>query len=225
MLIGLTGKKRRGKDTVANYIVEKYGFKKHGFADKVKEYLYAQNPIIPISHGFLNIHPTAAGGIGAEDQSYIADYVRLQPLVDDIGWEKAKEIPEVRQLLQRTGTEGGRRIFNPLAPNNTFWIKLLFAELDEKYGWYDTGFPLHKEFQSNLVISDCRFDNEAQAIRERGGLVILVESSRDGLPEPDAHASESGVDPFLIDGTLHNNGLISDLYCGVDALINMAKGQ
>ena len=37
MIIGLVGKKRVGKDTVADFLCEKYGFIKYGFADPIKE--------------------------------------------------------------------------------------------------------------------------------------------------------------------------------------------
>ena len=36
MIIGLSGKKRVGKDTVADYLVSKYGFIKYSFADPIK---------------------------------------------------------------------------------------------------------------------------------------------------------------------------------------------
>jgi len=37
MIIGLIGNKRVGKDTVADYICEKFQFKKYAFADGVKD--------------------------------------------------------------------------------------------------------------------------------------------------------------------------------------------
>ena len=37
MLIGLLGKKRVGKDTVAEYLIEKYNFIRYAFADPIKE--------------------------------------------------------------------------------------------------------------------------------------------------------------------------------------------
>lgn len=210
MLIGLTGKKRRGKDSVANYLVEKYGFNKHGFADKVKEFAYAINPVIILAEG---LHSFPFG-------------TRLQTIVDTIGWEKAKEIPEVRSFLQKTGTEGGRTVFNPIAPHNSFWIKLLFAQLEAKYDIFSDvtiegqdQLKYINSIQSNIVISDCRFDNEAEAIKAYGGLVIKVDSSRAGLPEPDAHASEVDISPNLIDGTLHNETTLEDLYSGVETLL------
>src|SRR5690625_5115450 len=40
MKIGLTGKMRAGKDTVADYLVENYGFKKFAFGDALKRYVH-----------------------------------------------------------------------------------------------------------------------------------------------------------------------------------------
>lgn len=37
MIIGIVGKAGAGKDTVADYLVEKYNFRKFAFADKLKE--------------------------------------------------------------------------------------------------------------------------------------------------------------------------------------------
>src|SRR5579863_3132559 len=37
VIIGITGRKRSGKDTVGNYLVEHYGFVKVSFADTLKE--------------------------------------------------------------------------------------------------------------------------------------------------------------------------------------------
>ena len=37
MIIAVIGKKRSGKDTLANYLVKNYNFKKYGFGDPVKE--------------------------------------------------------------------------------------------------------------------------------------------------------------------------------------------
>jgi len=37
MIIGITGKKRSGKDTISDFLVEKYYFVKYGFADPIKD--------------------------------------------------------------------------------------------------------------------------------------------------------------------------------------------
>lgn len=96
MIIGLSGYARSGKDTVANIMVEKYGFTKLAFADPIREALYKLNP-------------------------YIAGGFRLQYLVDKTGWDQAKDdYPEIRQLLQRLGAEIGREMWGP-----NFWIRQL----------------------------------------------------------------------------------------------------
>ena len=38
-LIGLLGRKRVGKDTVADYLINNYNFTKHAFANPIKEVL------------------------------------------------------------------------------------------------------------------------------------------------------------------------------------------
>ena len=43
-VIGLTGYAGSGKDTLANILVEEYGFTRIAFADKTKEFLYDLNP-------------------------------------------------------------------------------------------------------------------------------------------------------------------------------------
>ncbi len=45
MIIGLTGYAQSGKDTVANILVERYGFTRVAFADKIREFLYETNPM------------------------------------------------------------------------------------------------------------------------------------------------------------------------------------
>jgi len=95
MIIGLSGKARAGKDTVAAILVEDYGFTKLAFADVIKAAVYTLDPIISLSG------------------------LRLQHLVDSNGWEAAKEFPEVRRLLQVFGSEVGRDMIDP-----QIWIEI-----------------------------------------------------------------------------------------------------
>jgi len=84
MLIGLMGYARSGKDTVANILVEHYGFERIAFADPIRELLARINPILNNGY-YLNEH------------------------VQEFGWEIAKARPEVRRLLQELGV-GARDI-------------------------------------------------------------------------------------------------------------------
>jgi hypothetical protein len=102
VIIGLSGYAQTGKDTVANYLVEKHGFKRLAFADAIRDLLYEVNPIV------------SAGLFGEEIK-----LVELRELVDYFGWEEAKvSYPEIRRLLQELGT--GIRNTNP-----SHWIQVV----------------------------------------------------------------------------------------------------
>lgn len=85
-LIGLVGRKRVGKDTVAARLVEKHGFTRYAFADNVRRALLALDPIV---------EPGCDG--------HCCPSERLAKIVRTCGWEFAKEIPEVRRSLQHYG--------------------------------------------------------------------------------------------------------------------------
>lgn len=88
-----------------------------------------------------------------------------------------------RRIMQTLGTEWGRVLHGP-----DFWV--------EQWQRATADMPL-------LVAEDCRFANEAEAIRARGGLVFEVEAPwAPRASGPDAHASQ--VLPFTPDGTLQN---------------------
>ena len=87
-LIGLTGYAQSGKDTVASVLVEKYGYRRIAFADKIRDFLYGINPMVACS-------PTGY----------------LQDLVDLVGWDAAKQEPQVRRLLQDLGNSA-RELFD-----------------------------------------------------------------------------------------------------------------
>lgn len=173
MLVGLCGKKRSGKDTAGLYLVETYGFERHAFADPMKEAVYALDPMIRIGRGHMN----------------------LQTVVDELGWDTVKQMPEVRRLLQRFGTEMGRTLWG-----EDFWVDRAFARVD---------------LGADTVFTDVRFDNEDAAIRRRGGITIQIERP-DTDTDDDAHASE--VIDFTPRYIVVNDGSIEDLHRKLDAL-------
>lgn len=116
-------------------------------------------------------------------------HMRLSAVIDKWGWDFAKnEFSDVRRLLQRLGTEAGREIFG-------------------KNIWVDT---VLNNSEGNIVITDVRFPNEADAIRERGGIVIRI--FRPGIGPANAHASENSLEDYEFDYYLENTGGIEELY-------------
>jgi hypothetical protein len=153
MIIGLSGFGRAGKNTVADYLSENFGYKQISFADPIKKALYALNPIV------LD---------GLEDSS-------VKELVDVYGWEQAKENSEVRRLLQVFGTEVGREMFGQYVwiekalgnaepfdrivipdvrfPDEALAIKNLFGEV-----WrINRGTPINGHISEN-ALNDWAFD-------------------------------------------------------------------
>jgi len=78
-----------------------------------------------------------------------------------------------RLMLQLLGTECGRQIIHP-----NIWVNSLFADYNQPIDETqkinkDKGYAYKGEI-SNWIITDVRFPNEAQAIKDRGGIVIRV---------------------------------------------------
>ena len=59
---------------------------------------------------------------------------------------------------------------------------------------------------SRWVVSDCRFENEAQAIKDRGGVIIRID--RPGVKPINNHPSETAIDHWPFDYKIAN---VSDL--------------
>lgn len=126
-------------------------------------------------------------GFSAE-QLYGPSEARNAP---DPRWERADGRPPVtpREALQTLGTEWGRALHPDV------WIRHVLRKHD-----------LHS---MPTIIPDVRFDNEARAIRERGGVVIRIERPSDDAKltgAAAAHASEAGVSDDLVDLVIVNDG-------------------
>lgn len=101
-----------------------------------------------------------------------------------------------RKLLQWLGTDWGRDTIS-----KTLWVDLWKAEA-QKQG------NLHGAI---VVCDDVRFDNEAEAIKSLGGVVVKISSSHaekriDTKSGISNHSSEAGIKPNLVDMTVENNG-------------------
>lgn len=137
-LIGLIGRQRAGKNLTAEILRQLYPDREiaqFAFADKMREALYRLNP-----------HVNGDG---------------LQYLVDTWGWDVVKEhYPEVRALLQRFGTEVGRKLFG-----EDFWVDQI---------WPDVLDALSRG--AVAIITDARFNNELFRIAFGGhGMVWRIE--------------------------------------------------
>lgn len=179
-IIGLSGFARSGKDEAAKVLVEEFGFTRVAFADKLRDFLYALNPIVQQDHFLTN-------GL-----DYDRKNIYVQEVIDAVGWDGYKETThgtEIRRLLQRLGTEAGRQTLW-----DSIWIDAAFAGVPE---------------DAKVVVSDARFFNEFDAIRERGGYIWRVD--RDGVGPANDHASElEAIDYPYFSLYLKNNGTLEE---------------
>jgi len=105
----------------------------------------------------------------------------------------------VRTWLQQEGTERGRDLYG-----TDVWVRSLFARLrriEESWGL------------AQFVITDVRFVNEIQYIRQRGGIVLRVDApqrnAQNGMSaEQRQHSSETEIDQCplsLLNGVILND--------------------
>lgn len=192
LAIGITGKKRSGKDTVASFIEEYLQehpmyegrlVRRLAFADKVRAAMEALDPwICAGSHPALLSDVLSAYG----------------------GWEKAKGSMwggELRRLLQRAGEEMGRKCLGERT-----WVNFISQEFFDMYG-----------DQEAAIITDIRYENEADEIRtfERWStfysFIIKVDRPDTGADDYSAHPSEVGVNDVDADVLIVNRGTLEDL--------------
>lgn len=95
-------------------------------------------------------------------------------------------VPTYRAFLQYFGTDVMRSY------NDNIWI-------DSTLG----------KGCDNVIVSDVRFKNEADAIRSRGGIIVKVE--RAGYESFDEHISEVELEDIQADVVVMNNGSLGDL--------------
>lgn len=176
MIIGLAGYAQSGKDTVAQILVDKYGFERRAFADTIRNVLYELNP-------FVITEP-------------------LQIIVDSEGWDKAKQRPEVRRLLQKLGVAARNHIHEKV------WINAALSNM---------------QLTSNYVITDVRFANEVYALRDMGAEIWRVE--RPGVGPVNNHISETQLEELTADRTLLNGGTLEELELLVQLRLESARAH
>ncbi len=178
MILGMTGKARSGKDTVADLLVKEYGFVRVGWADLLKKG-------ICIWHGWDDRH--AYGDL----KEVIDEYFGYSP----------------REAFQGIGTDLMRDQWM-----SDFWTRCALRHINTLL---DAG--------RCVVVSDCRFDNEAMSIKDLGGEVWKVEREAVSLEAGSDHASEQGVDPALVSTSISNNDTIDSLYEKVRVLMRSKR--
>jgi len=241
MIIGIGYKMRAGKDTtgrIIQFLTQKYN---EITLQEMLDYSSTQQP--PTTEwqvkkfaGKLKQCISIVTGISLDDLE--KEYVKNRELPEE--WNRIWTNPvngvvetmpmTVRQLLQEFGTEGCRSI------HSDFWVNSLFADYKptltddskEELQKYLSKPKKYKESiveykNTNWIITDLRFPNEAEAIKVRGGILIKVERNTGGVDlhniNYSKHSSESALDDFEFDYVIDNNSDIPTLIENVSKVL------
>ena len=198
MILGIAGLMGSGKDTVADYLVSKYGFKRESWAGTLKD---------------------AVASVFGWDRELLegrTEYSRKWRETVDEWWANRLDMPDLtpRMILQEWGTEVCRNNFH-----NDIWIASMEYKLNKTH--------------DNIVISDCRFENELESIKSNNGVTVRVVRGKEpdwvALAKtnlvrfrkkyPDIHASEFSSVNLEVDYIINNDGSLDDLYEKIDDLL------
>lgn len=240
-LIAISGKKQSGKNTIAKIInqLTNNKYEEKCFADKLKDIVCI---LIGCSRDQLENESFKSKELGEEWYLYIVKntysneilspffltkeearhWEQTQDWYEDTGgYDTCVELikPTPRFLLQFIGTNLLR---NQLHPN--IWVNALMSEYkptkDTKVSEFlkAEGLPETmnggKEYP-NWIITDLRFPNELEAVKERGGITIRVVRPVHALSQNNhcgiLHPSETSLDNEEFDYTIVNDSTIEDL--------------
>lgn len=123
----------------------------------------------------------------------------------------------VREFLQKLGTDGLRD-----GLHKEVWVNALMSDykVKKKEGGFQRtvksaeGIPYDFEYEveyPNWIISDTRFPNEAEAIKEQGGIIVRVNRLQKQYKSVGIHPSETALDNWDFDTEIHNTRTVDDL--------------
>ena len=191
MIIGITGKAQSGKDTACRIVqlINTVDYDCACLEGEGEKYILDNvDSILPMTcmwekHAFADkLKECASTILGVprfmfESGEFKESFTSL-PLSNKEG-----EPMTNREFLQYFGTEVGRSIDKDL------WIKALMYS----YG---------RDKESHWIVPDVRFPNEADAIRNAGGVLCKIERDGSGAGN---HISEKLIDDIMVDIIIENN--------------------
>jgi len=130
------------------------------------------------------------------------------------GEQKEQALPWLgrspRELMQSLGTEWGRNSVHP-----ELWLLLAAQNLDLLARIHDNA--------HGFVVSDVRFNNEAEFIRKRGGVVLHMD--RVVASPVKLHSSENGIHVAPGDLRLTNDGSFDELFTNVNDILDTLRAR
>lgn len=245
MIIGISGKIGSGKDTVGKIIQELTMNSYHQSPWQIKKFAGKLKQIVSLLTGIpvkdlekQEVKDRVLGEEWSKEITYLGHLV--------YGNKTFTESMTAREMLQRIGTDAMRDVIHP-----NVWVNALFADYTipaifkgkliecdrcDGCGWYEGGPTLKttcehcggtgavkddRLLHSRWLVTDVRFPNEAQAIKERGGLLVRINR---GTPADNQHISETALDDYEgFDIVIDNNGTLDELKEKVKEILKHEK--
>ena len=207
MIIGVSGRIGSGKDTVGE-IIQKLCLTNNGPKFEIKKYAGKLKQMASLLTGIpvedFEDQEFKKSYLGAEWGTVKSNPLNAVPVFADVSFNESMS---VRELLQKLGTEAMRD-----GLHTNVWVNALFA---------DYRGPKMSEYNpSNWIITDMRFPNEMEAVKERKGITIRVVRPH-GYTDPNTgiykemplsyHPSETSLDDAKFNYEIINDGSIEDL--------------
>jgi hypothetical protein len=208
MIIGVNGRARSGKNTIADVMVKKFGFTQISFADPLKN-ICSDAFEIPLNYFHddnLKDSPFPVPVVVTEQhlERLVTNLISAGCTFtnDQINELNTKGLGysfiSPRNLLQIVGTDLVRGTLG-----DTTWIDIFKRTIAKSDG--------------NFIVPDARFINERRIVKELGGYNFLI--IRPGLPPiaESAHESELlGISEQLIDVTILNDSTVNSLQMEIE---------
>ena len=185
-LIGFSGYATAGKDECCDVLMADFGYQpKLSFSEALWKSLLAINPWVQVTS---------------------TQWLRLSNIVEKLGETEAKKFPDVRNYLQKGGTEGGRMIHGERC-----WVDIVEEKMLREECRLTNRHPAEVRMsgilRKNYCITNVRFGSEEEMVRSWKGEIWRVE--REGVGPVNSHSSDN--QEIEHDVVIQNNGDLSDL--------------
>lgn len=241
MILGINGRIGSGKDTIAQMIIDnsnkKWEVKK--FAGKLKQITALligctvedledrefKEKVLEgwdcYEYEYIYGDTSIKKGLSVKEPDEEYEFMSGKFAVLDYCEERALT---PRLLMQLLGTECGREIIHPNIWCNSTFSDYIEGDVEQ---WKHVGKeipyiePIIPKSGSNWIITDLRFPNEAEAIKEKGGLLIKIIRLQQEPPTSEKlHESEVALDNWNDwDEIIYNDGTLEDLESQIKELV------